>query len=102
MKISIKKLKIPHYLRNFYVVSSLVFFVWMLFFEQDNFRIIISNKLLLNDLNKQKGYYEEKISEVEKDRKELLTNPKLIEKYARERYFMKKPTEDIYIVEREE
>jgi len=38
------------------------------------------------------------IKDVEKDREELLSNDKLLEKFAREKYLMKKPTEDLYVI----
>jgi cell division protein FtsB len=38
------------------------------------------------------------IKEVEKDREELLSNNELLEKFAREKYLMKKESEDLYIL----
>jgi cell division protein DivIC len=52
-------------------------------------------------LANEKEFYQEKIQEVEKDRKELMTNKELLEKFAREKYLMKKETEDIFIVQEE-
>jgi cell division protein FtsB len=59
-------------------------------------RFKLSGKL--NSLENEKEYYEEKIKEVEKDRDELFGDKESIEKFAREKYLMKKETEDIYIV----
>lgn len=56
----------------------------------------------LNELEKEKEYYIQKISEVENDREELLSNDKLLEKFAREKYLMKKPTEDLFVIVTEE
>jgi cell division protein FtsB len=53
----------------------------------------------LNQLNAKKEFYTAKILEVEADRRELLSDQELLEKYAREKYLMRKPTEDLYIVE---
>lgn len=58
--------------------------------------------LKLNDLENQKEFYQEKIAEVEKDRKELMTNRELLEKFAREKYLMKKESEDLFIVQEED
>jgi cell division protein DivIC len=52
----------------------------------------------LKNLEKQKTYYLEKIEEVNKDRQELFSNIELLEKFAREKYFMKRKSEDIYIL----
>jgi cell division protein DivIC len=40
----------------------------------------------------------DKIAEVKSDREELLSDDALLEKFARENYLMKKPTEDIYVI----
>jgi cell division protein DivIC len=53
----------------------------------------------IGSLENEKEFYQEKIKEVEKDRAELMTNKELLEKFAREKYLMKKETEDIFIVE---
>jgi len=53
----------------------------------------------LRALEGEKEYYEAKIKEVEKDRKELMTNKELLEKFAREKYLMKKETEDLFIIQ---
>lgn len=55
----------------------------------------------MRSLENEKEYYLEKISEVEKDRMELMTNKVLLEKFAREKYLMKKETEDIFIIQEE-
>lgn len=55
----------------------------------------------LGSLENEKEFYLEKIDEVEKDRTELMTNKELLEKFAREKYLMKKETEDIFIIEEE-
>jgi cell division protein DivIC len=93
--------KLPPALRNFYIVTGLCFFVWMLFLDSNDLisRLKMSNKL--RSLENEKEFYQEKIAEVEKDRKELMTNKELLEKFAREKYLMKKETEDIFIIQEE-
>jgi cell division protein FtsB len=56
----------------------------------------------LRSLENEKKYYEEKIKEVEKDKKELMGNDELLQKFAREKYLMKKPGEDIFILEKKD
>ena len=55
----------------------------------------------INELENNTKYYEE---EIKKDKKNIknLKNPDQIEKYAREKYFMKKDSEEVYIIEFEE
>jgi cell division protein DivIC len=52
----------------------------------------------LNSLENEKEYYQEKINEVQKDHNELFGDRASLEKFAREKYLMKKESEDIYIV----
>ena len=52
----------------------------------------------LSELEKEKEHYLEKMAEVEKDRRELMGNPELLEKFAREKYLMKRPNEEVFII----
>lgn len=91
--------RLPKPFRNFYVVAIVIFLVWMIALDSNNLiaRYQLSSKL--SGLENEKEYYEEKINEVEKDRDELFGDRESIEKFAREKYLMKKETEDIFIVE---
>lgn len=90
--------KLPKAFKNFYVVALAVFFIWMLALDSNNLiaRYQLSSKL--GSLEDEKEYYEEKIKEVEKDRDELFGDRESIEKFAREKYLMKKENEDIYVI----
>lgn len=92
------KIKIPRYARNFYFVAGVLFLFWMVFIDSNSVYNQYQLTRKLNKLQNQEGYYYEKIDEVKKDREELLSNPELLEKFAREKYLMKKPSEDIYII----
>ena len=63
-------------------------------------RIKLSSKL--NALENEKEYYEEKIQEVTNDRDELLGSRETLEKFAREKYLMKKESEEIFVVTEKE
>ena len=56
----------------------------------------------LNDLESERDYYEQKIVEVKAEEDALMKDKEKLEKFAREHYLMKKPTEDIYILVEEE
>jgi cell division protein FtsB len=90
--------KLPKAFRNFYIVTGLIFLVWMLFLDSNDFLSRFKLSAKLRSLENEKEYYQEKILEVEKDREELMGNRELLEKFAREKYLMKKNTEDIFIV----
>jgi cell division protein FtsB len=74
----------------------------MFFFDSNDLVTQYNLSKKLNELQNEKAYFEEKILEVKKDREELLSNRELLEKFARENYFMKKKTEDLYIIVEEE
>ena len=90
--------KLPKAFKNFYFVSLAIFLVWMLVLDANNLiaRYQLSSKL--NTLEDEKEYYEEKIKEVQKDHDLLFGDKESIEKFAREKYLMKKETEDIYVI----
>lgn len=52
----------------------------------------------LNELEKQKEFYQERKEKIQIEREELLSNFELLEKFARERYLMKRKTEDLYVI----
>lgn len=75
-----------------------VFLIWMLFFDENSY----VNKRKLNKeikkVEKENGYYKK---EIEKDNKMIkdLSNSDSLEKYAREKYKMKKVNEEIFLIE---
>ncbi|GMQ28267.1 FtsB family cell division protein [Algoriphagus confluentis] len=90
--------KILKYSSNFYVLATSFFLFWMIFIDSNNLinQFRLSKKLW--DLEDQKEFYLEKKAQVKAEREELMSNPELLEKFAREKYFMKKQTEDIYVI----
>ena len=94
MKIVTKNL-----LGNLYFLVTVVFFLWMLFFDSNDLVSIYALRSNVSDLEAQKEYYIEKIEEVKHEREELFSNPEQLEKFARERYLMKKANEDLYIIQ---
>jgi cell division protein DivIC len=89
------------FLSNKYVWVLLFFIVWMLFL--DNYSWLNHRELnkQIDELEDNKTYYKD---EIKKDNQsiKLLKSPDQIEKYAREKYYMKRDSEDIYIIEYED
>lgn len=83
---------------NFYIMIALLFFIWMFFFDTNDFITQYNMRQKLNDVAEEKKYFKNKIEEVKEERKELLEQPELLEKFAREKYLMKKPGEQLFIV----
>jgi cell division protein DivIC len=99
-KIDILKQKYPvlKFIGNRYALTLVIFCVWMIFLDNYSyFEHRVLNKKI-DELNTNKEYY---IEEIKKDSTDIkkLNNPDQIEKYAREKYYMKRDSEDIYIIE---
>ncbi|BDD10919.1 hypothetical protein FUAX_33510 [Fulvitalea axinellae] len=86
-------------IRNFYLVVGLAFLVWMSVFDTNNWLNQYRLRSKLEKLKEEEVYYLEQIEVVQKDRQELLSNKRSIEKFAREKYLMKKPSEDLFVIE---
>lgn len=87
--------------KNIYILIFVVFVVWMLFFDANSWLIHRELNADMDDLEAEKEYYQK---ELEKDRKAIkeLSTEEGLEKVAREKYYMKKENEDIYIIEYED
>ncbi|NDK56178.1 FtsB family cell division protein [Pontibacter fetidus] len=90
--------RIPKFFRSFYFITTALFVVWMLFFDSNDFVTQYQMSKQLSDLEDVREDYVHKMEEVEKDRKALMGNADLLEKYAREKYLMKRPNEDVFII----
>ena len=83
---------------NIYLLVSVFFIVWMLFFDTNSFRILWSLESKIDDLEQQK---KELIRQIDEDRLMIqkLSDSIELEKFGREQYYLKKADEDIFIVE---
>ncbi len=86
------------YLKNKYVIAILAFIVWITFFDSNNLIGRIKQTVLLHDLKKQKEYYLENIRNDSITLRLLKTDTAALERYAREKYLMKKDNEDIFLI----
>ncbi len=94
--------RIPPIFKNFYFLIGVFFLFWIAFIDSNDLLTQYRLGSKLRNLEDEKTYYKEKIDEVKKDREELMSDKELLEKFAREKYLMKKPTEDIFVVVEEE
>lgn len=86
------------FLKNFYLASSVGLLAWLLFFELNSIPDQIKNWWKLQQLESQKEYYLEQIELLKKEQASTLGTDKLMEKYAREKYFMKKDSEEVFVL----
>ena len=70
----------------------------MLFIDSNGIRNRYYLNKKTNELSDEIDYYKKEINNLELERKAFDKNDKLLEKYARENYMMKKKSEDIYYV----
>ena len=90
-------------IRNKYVITSVAFAVWMLFFDRHDVATQYDYYSQLKGLKEEKAFYTTEIERVNKAIHDLNTDPQALQRVAREKYKMKKENEDVFvIIEREE
>ena len=85
--------------RNKFLVTLVVFVVWIAFFDRNDLFTQYDRKEELNRLETSKEYYQAEIAGTKKDLLELNNNPQVLEKFAREKFYLKRANEDVFIVE---
>lgn len=84
-------------LKNKYLIVILFFLVWMTFFDPKDWGLIANRREKLKNLEKAEQQLSGQIDETRAELRELKTSAATIEKYARERYRMKKDNEEVFI-----
>jgi cell division protein FtsB len=85
--------------KNFFLMSSILFLIWIAFFDSNNFIHQKRLKQKLKDLQEEKAFYQKEIEQMREDLRELNSSPSQLEKFARERYRFKKKGEDVFIID---
>lgn len=70
----------------------------MMIFDSNNIVDLIKIRSSINDLEDKKEFYSNEIDTLRKEEKALFSNIKNLEKFAREKYLMKKDNEDIFVI----
>lgn len=84
---------------NKYILTSLAFGVWMLLFDQNDWKAQRERNDDLTATEQNIKYLNEEIARLEYEHKQLTSNPERLEQFARENYRMKRDNEDVYVVE---
>jgi cell division protein FtsB len=90
--------KLPSVFYNKYLITGIAFAIWMMFFDRNDFPLQIKRLRELNKMEQNQKNMALLISKTQKELELLKTNPETLEKYAREKYLMKKDNEDLYII----
>ena len=90
--------QIPAIFKNKYLLVALVMVLWMAFFDSHNWikQWRLSEKV--EELKEKRNYYQTEIRQDSIALHELTTNPETQEKFAREKYLMKKTNEDVIVI----
>lgn len=93
----IKENRFFKFFTNSYVVILVIFIVWMFFFDE-NTHLNSEFRKEIKELKSTIDFYQ---SEIKKDKKVIkeLQDSLQLERFAREKYLMKKDNEDVYIIE---
>ena len=85
-----------------YWLISLSALTWMTVFDSNNFVDLIELRSEVSDLKEKRDYFKSEIINVRQSEKELFSNNRNLEKFAREKYLMKKDNEDLFILTQKE
>jgi len=89
---------IYHFFRNKYILSLVVFVVWICFFDHNDLLTQADRKRELTKLETTTTYYEEQIAVTKKDLQRLENDPAVLEKFARENFYLKRPGEQVFVI----
>ena len=90
--------KISKFIRNKYLLTIIGLAVWVAFFDKNDLKTQFEFRKNVKQLEEERNYYAKEISGITSDIKELTSNPKTLEKFAREKYLMKRDNEDIFVI----
>lgn len=85
-------------LRNKYLIASIIFGVWMVFFDRHDLTAQYDYQSQRKELEREKMFYSKEIIRMNKNLEDLEQNPEAIERVAREKYQMKRANEDVYVI----
>jgi cell division protein FtsB len=102
--VNLKEFKQKRWVRfisNKYVLILILFVVWMIFFDANSYLIHHELDKDINALEENAEFYK---GEIENDKTfiQKMEDSNEMEKFAREKYYLKKENEDIYIIEHED
>ena len=91
-------MKLLAILKNKYLIAAILFLVFLVFFDDRDLVSNFRHTRELKNLEKSRAHYEAEIAKTKQELKQLRTDAALLEKYAREKYLMKRDNEDIFLV----
>ena len=86
------------FIKNKYFIAAMLYVVWMLFFDVKDWKLIYERSARLDALQQNEQLLTQQIQDTRQELQLLKQNAETIETYAREKYYMKKENEDLFIV----
>jgi len=89
------------YIHNWFFYTGLLFVIWMIFFDKNN--MVEQSKLnsTLNDMELREKFYKDEIAKTTREISAYETDTALLQKFAREKYYMKKDNEEVFVIVRD-
>src|SRR5882724_7401921 len=87
--------------KNKFFLVTLAFLVWMIFFDKNDLFSQYQYHQQVSKLKLERDFYKKQTAKVSKDLDELTSDPQKLEKFAREKYLMRKDNEDVFVVVKE-
>jgi len=88
--------------KNKFFLVAVAFLVWMTFFDKNDILSQYQYRQQVHKLKQERDFYKSQTEKVSKDLDELTSNPQKLEKFAREKYLMKKDNEDVFVIVKED
>lgn len=98
LSMKLKTFILNYIIKNKFILTAVVFCLWILFFDTNNLIERFSQSRKIENLKKSKEYYIQKINDDSLALHELMTNKQNLERFVREKYFMKRDNEDVYVI----
>lgn len=91
-------MKVLRLFKNKFLVATILFIAWMLFFDHNNLFLHLGYRKELSELKDNKKYYQEQIDKTRTEVDLIKKDPRWVEKVAREQYLMRRENEDVYLI----
>ena len=101
-KLVIQMKNIISIIKNKYLLTVIGLSIWVIFFDRNDLKTELELRREVMQLEEERNYFAREIHSITSDIKELYTNPKTLEKFAREKYLMKRDNEEIFVIVEEE
>jgi cell division protein FtsB len=88
-------------IKNKFFLATVAFIIWMIFFDKNDLFSQYEYHQQLSKLKQEQEFYKTQTAQVNKDLDELTSDKAKLEKFAREKYLMKKENEDVFVIEHE-